>query len=40
MVIESMREAYAVGRFRHGIVTRVGEGAERREWLAGSLQAL
>lgn len=37
-VLGRLREEYARSHFRHGIVTRVGEAREEREWLAGSLQ--
>jgi len=37
-VVGRMREAYSKSAFRHGIVTRVGEAREEREWLAGSIQ--
>ncbi|MCS7133635.1 MAG: hypothetical protein NZ921_02410 [Candidatus Caldarchaeum sp.] len=39
-VLESMKEKHAVEKFKHGIVARVGETIEEREWLAGSLQNL
>jgi hypothetical protein len=37
-VLRQLREEYARSHFRHGIVARIGEAREEREWLAGSLQ--
>ena len=37
-VVRQLRDEYARSHFRHGIVARVGEAREEREWLAGSLQ--
>ncbi|MCL5672323.1 MAG: hypothetical protein JRN56_05225 [Nitrososphaerota archaeon] len=37
-VVARLREEYSRSRFKHGIVAKVGEAREEREWLAGSIQ--
>ncbi|MEM2587606.1 MAG: hypothetical protein QXV23_04835 [Candidatus Bathyarchaeia archaeon] len=39
-VVESMRQAYRVEGFKHGIVAKAGAPPDLREWLAGSLQSV
>ena len=37
-VVARLREEYSRTHFKHGIVAKVGETQEEREWLAGSIQ--
>ena len=37
-VVARLSEEYSRNRFKHGIVAKVGETREEREWLAGSIQ--
>ena len=37
--LQLMRKEYERSKFKHGILTRVGEPREEGEWLGGSIQA-